>query len=102
MQGRSGRGDAIRMRRVRGLPPERLSLPVVLGFFAVVYVYFAHPLADGDLWWHLNLGRWIVSHRALPAEDPLTYTVSPAFRERAAMFVRANWLAEAAYYLLYR
>jgi hypothetical protein len=81
---------------------DRLSAAAVLAFFVVVFFYFSHPLADGDLWWHLNTGRWIVTHRALPSADPFTYTVSPAFQERARMFVRANWLAEVVYFAVYR
>ncbi|MBI2843764.1 MAG: hypothetical protein HYX78_10225 [Armatimonadetes bacterium] len=29
---------------------------------------------SGDTWWHLKTGQWIVEHRALPFEDPFSYT----------------------------
>jgi hypothetical protein len=82
-------------------PGAHLSRAASIAFFVVVLFHFSHPLADGDLWWHLNTGRWIISHRALPQSDPFTYTVSPPFSGRARMFVRSNWLAEITYYAVY-
>ncbi len=31
--------------------------------------YICGPLMDPDLWWHITVGRWIISHQALPAVD---------------------------------
>ena len=78
----------------------RLRLSVVL-FFGMTFVRFAHPLTDGDIWWHLNTGRWIVEHGALPTADPFTFTVSPEFADRARMSVQGNWLAQVLYYALF-
>jgi hypothetical protein len=82
----------------------RAILPraAVVAFFAAVFFYYSHPLADGDLWWHLNTGRWIVTHQKLPDSDPFTYTVTPAYESRARMSVRSNWLAQIVYYAIYR
>jgi hypothetical protein len=71
-------------------------------FFAAVFLYFGHPLRDGDFWWHLNTGRWIAAHKALPDPDPFTYTLTAEYEDRARMFVRSNWLAQIAYYAVYR
>lgn len=31
--------------------------------------YICRPIADPDLWWHITVGRWIVSHRVVPSVD---------------------------------
>jgi len=31
--------------------------------------YLVKPIADPDLWWHLTIGRWIISHGRVPQED---------------------------------
>jgi hypothetical protein len=31
--------------------------------------YICLPLGDPDLWWHIVVGRWILSHKALPTVD---------------------------------
>lgn len=37
---------------------------------AVGYGFFlTGPLKDNDLFWHLNIGRWIVSNQTLPTQD---------------------------------
>ncbi len=74
---------------------------LVAVFFAAACLQFAHPLADGDLWWHLATGRWIVEHGRLPDADPFSWTISPGYEERARMSVRANWLAQIVYHGLY-
>lgn len=40
-----------------------LALAVLIG------AYICAPLADPDLWWHLVVGRWILSHGTVPTED---------------------------------
>src|SRR5690606_11065811 len=34
------------------------------------------PIASGDLFWHLEMGRWILEHRALPVQDPFSFTAT--------------------------
>jgi hypothetical protein len=40
-----------------------LALAVLIG------AYICTPLADPDLWWHVAVGRWILSHGTVPTED---------------------------------
>ena len=47
-----------------------LASVVVLGLVFMLTSF--HRLNHTDLWGHLSFGRWIVSHHALPASDPLT------------------------------
>jgi hypothetical protein len=50
---------------------------------------FAAPvLNDGDTFWHLATGRWIIAHGAVPATDPFSFT----FVGRP--WVAHEWLSE--------
>ena len=52
------------------------------------------PVMDGDYWLHVRAGRWIVEHRALPAHDLFTYTVTDH------RWVNHEYLTEVAMWLL--
>ncbi len=49
-------------------------------------------MANNDLWWHLETGRWMLAHHRLPVEDPFSFTA----------FMRpwhdVEWLSELAMY----
>jgi hypothetical protein len=40
-----------------------VSLAVLIG------TYICIPVGDPDLWWHIVVGRWIVSHKSVPTVD---------------------------------
>jgi hypothetical protein len=40
-----------------------MSFVILLGSF------LARPIIDPDIWWHINVGRWIVAHREVPYVD---------------------------------
>lgn len=40
-----------------------LSVAIVVGS------YISLPIVDPDLWWHITVGRWILSHHAVPRVD---------------------------------
>lgn len=54
---------------------ERLSLSL-LAFFAVFFIIaFLKPvLSDGDSWWHLAAGKWILAHLQVPSTDPFSHS----------------------------
>lgn len=31
--------------------------------------YICGPVVDPDLWWHITVGRWIISHKQIPVAD---------------------------------
>ena len=40
-------------------------------YFALFFTYLSHQsLFHTDLWGHVAYGEWMLSHRALPTEDP--------------------------------
>jgi len=60
---------------------------------AVLYIYSnVLPVWHTDLWGHLNYGRWIVEHRAVPQLEP-TMTLA-----RGVPFVDLPWLTQVGAY----
>jgi hypothetical protein len=45
-------------------------------------------LRDGDTYWHIAAGRWIVEHGAIPTRDPFSYTMP------GAPWTAHEWLSE--------
>lgn len=62
-------------------------IPIALG----AAVSFApQALGDGDTFWHIAAGRWMIAHGAVPATDPFSFT----FVGRP--WVAHEWLSEVA------
>lgn len=66
-----------------GQEPALLALAV----FALV-LWPLNLLNDGDTWWHLSAGDWILAHRAVPHVDPFSYTFA------GQPWVAHEWLSE--------
>jgi hypothetical protein len=61
---------------------------------AVIFLWTSlHKLNHTDLWGHLDLGRWMVRHQALPAIDP--FAASPS----AMPFIPSAWLSQVLGFL---
>ena len=60
-------------RLTRSGNPLTLSLVGIV--LVTVLLMNIHTIDEPDMGFHLSMGRWIVTHRTLPATDPLTYTV---------------------------
>ncbi len=41
---------------------------------AVAFALGCQELFDGDVWWHLRAGQWILDNRQVPTLDPFTFT----------------------------
>jgi hypothetical protein len=70
-----------------------LRLPSVETMFVVAILLVAiapavQPVTDPDFFWHLQVGRWIIDHGAIPHQDLFTFTV----RDHA--FIAHEWLSE--------
>jgi hypothetical protein len=62
-------------------------IPILLGGL----VSFLPPiLNDGDTFWHIAAGRWMIGHHAVPAGDPFSYTYA------GQPWVTHEWLSEVA------
>ena len=62
-----------------------------LGVYALLLIAAPRLLGDPDSYSHLEVGRWIMAHGALPATDPFSFSV------RAAHWITFGWLSEVIY-----
>jgi hypothetical protein len=57
-----------------------ISWPLVVG--ALVYLFSMllgrRLLADGDTYWHIATGQWILDNRSIPTTDPFSHTMPGA------------------------
>ena len=72
------------------------ALLTLAGFTAFAFAMMA-PLvvSDGDTYWHLATGRWILAHHGVPATDPFSYTAV------GRPWVTHEWLSEVVMALFY-
>jgi hypothetical protein len=85
--------QAVRRQLRVGLSvPFLLVAAVLIGMLPLV----VRRVGDTDYWWHLVTAQWILDHRALPAHDLYTYTVSDH------VWTDHEWLSELLLYGLNR
>jgi hypothetical protein len=88
------------------MTPLRESLERTRARFLLIWVVpiglaaalsFAAPiLNDGDTFWHLGAGRWMIQHLAVPATDPFSFTFV------GHPWVAHEWLSEVAMAAVYQ
>lgn len=66
------------------------SVPAWAAATAILALTLFDPgvLRDGDSFWHLAAGDWIIAHRAVPHADPFSYSFT------GAPWVPHEWLSE--------
>ena len=91
----SGRGDRFSSWLFSGASGPRLV--AICGFAAFVAVLSVSKIFDdGDTYWHLATGDWILNHRAIPTTDPFSYTFA------GAPWQAHEWLSEVLMALVFR
>ena len=67
-----------------------LSAPAIVATLAVLVatLFLPQVLNDGDTWWHLRLGDWIIVHCAVPHIDVFSFT------RAGAPWQADEWLSE--------
>ena len=77
--------------------PARATLPWVVG--AVVYALLltlgSRLLSDPDSYSHIAVGRWIMAHGAVPANDPFSFSM------HGAPWITFEWLSQVIYAAAY-
>src|SRR5678815_1439095 len=63
--------------------------------FVFAFLLASRPLSDGDFWWHLKTGEYIVRNLTIPRIDFYSFTVS------GKHWVAHEWLSEVIFYLVY-
>lgn len=60
-------------------PSQTVLIPLLAALLAYAVMLFApQVLNDGDTYWHLATGDWILANRAVPHVDPFSYTMPGA------------------------
>ncbi len=71
--------------------------PVIAGCVIFALVLFLPPiLNDGDTFWQISTGGWILDHRAIPRTDPFSFTAANR------RWFAHEWLAETLMALAFR
>ena len=63
--------------------------------FVFAFLFASRPLSDGDFWWHLKTGEYIVRNLSIPRIDFYSFTVP------GKHWVAHEWLSEVLFYLIY-
>ncbi len=63
--------------------------------FVFAFLFASRPLSDGDFWWHLKTGEYIVKNLTIPRIDFYSFTVP------GKHWVAHEWLSEVIFYLIY-
>lgn len=70
----------------------QVSWPLLTGLFSYLFLYqfyYASALLrDGDVYWHIATGRWILDYGVVPARDPFSHTMP------GAVWTAHEWLSE--------
>ncbi|WP_332767112.1 hypothetical protein [Phenylobacterium sp.] len=74
--------------------PRLVAVCGLAAFVAVLSV--GKIFDDGDTYWHLATGDWILRHRAIPTTDPFSYTFA------GAPWQAHEWLSEVLMALVFR
>ena len=92
----------MRQRGLTSISPPRSAMldatrvGLILLLLLPVFAIYRQGLADPDLWWHLEAGRWIAEHRAVPWQDPFSYTAL------GRPWIAYSWSVELLFYGLTR
>lgn len=63
--------------------------------FVFAFLFASRPLSDGDFWWHLKTGEYLVRNFTFPRTDFYSFTVP------GKHWVAHEWLSEVIFYLIY-
>jgi hypothetical protein len=63
--------------------------------YVFAFLFASRPLSDGDFWWHLKTGEYIVRNLTIPRIDFYSFTVP------GKHWVAHEWLSEVIFYLIY-
>jgi hypothetical protein len=83
--------------RSRAMPQQASAWPPIIGLIVYAQLLFSGTalLKDGDTYWHIAVGRFIVDHHAIPFHDPFSYTMA------GTLWSSHEWLSEIALAFVY-
>ena len=83
--------------RVRDWSAQQTFVAFVPALFMFALIPFAPALIpDGDPYWHIAAGEWILTHGTVPKTDPFSHTF------QGSSWTAHEWLSEVIYASAYR
>ncbi len=81
----------------RALPLNNLYLPILVGSLALLlcWLHGGGLIRDGDTFWHLRVGQWIIENQTVPLVDYFSHTF------KGEHWVAHEWLSELILYITY-
>ena len=72
------------------------TVRTIFGVYVFAYAFFfaALPLNDGDFWWHLKTGEYILQTHSIPKTDLFSFT------NYGRPWVAHEWLSETIFYVI--
>ncbi len=74
---------------------------LILAFLIICLLNILRPISDPDFFWHIATGKWIINNRALPSQDPFSYTTPKELELRDISILKGYWLSQVIYYVSY-
>ena len=84
------RQPASSLQALRDMRARFLMIWVIPIVITALVSFAPQVLNDGDSFWHIAAGRWMIDHRAVPMTDPFSYTFA------GRPWVAHEWLSEVA------
>src|SRR4029079_8064740 len=63
--------------------------------FVFAFLFASRPLSDGDFWWHLKTGQYIVQNHVIPTVDFYSFT------NFGKPWDAREWLSQVIFFLIY-
>ncbi|MBI5635032.1 MAG: hypothetical protein HZA15_16305 [Nitrospirae bacterium] len=81
----------------------RRSIIAAMGIIiaACAFFYALRPVNDADFFWHLKTGEYIYQHKAIPSEDPFSFTTPSPATSRVHFILTSYWFSQVIFYLSY-
>lgn len=86
--------------------PQKIKALILIGFSLVFFILSTGHIMEGDLFWHIKTGEWIWQNKAIPSEDPFTFTfqkedpLRPGYL-RQEIILKGYWIGQLIYYFIY-
>jgi hypothetical protein len=89
----TGTEGALNPRGISRALADAALLPFLVGgaMYLVMLALGQKLLNDPDSYWHLIVGRWIISHEAVPFADPFSFTFA------GKPWIAKEWLSQLLY-----
>jgi len=86
----------------------KFAVPLLISLMlAVFFLLSTNPVIEGDVFWHVKTGEWIVKHLSIPDSDIFTYTSAQPVHDSPGrdwyyVVLKQYWLSQPVFYFVYK